>query len=60
MKISVEGEFEELRTVLWGTLQGLLNQAKMYADQAAASASRSDTAARNAEMAWNEIKNKGE
>ncbi len=56
MKISIEGDFEELKTVLWGSLQGLFNQTKMYADQAAASASKADSAARNAEMSWEEIK----
>jgi len=36
--------------------QALVNQVKRYADQAAASAAKADTAARNAEMAAQEVK----
>ena len=61
MKITFEGEFEEMREIYKKLFIAPLDIAKDYADQATASASRADSAARNAEMALEEInKHKGE
>lgn len=65
MKLTIEGN---CAAEILGLMDALLNKgqninrlkelAKLYADQAAASASRADTAARNAEMAATDIKKK--
>lgn len=65
MRITIEGDFNEIKalgknlgSLLFG---GLVDSAMAYADQAAASAARADTADRNALMRLEEIKKlKGE
>ncbi len=56
MKITIEGEFEEIRHALSGLIQEMFPNSKLYADQAAASASRADTSAKDAERAAENIK----
>jgi hypothetical protein len=56
MKITFEGEFEEIQESLMGLFGKALKDSRMYADQAAAFAAKSDTACRNSIMALEEIK----
>jgi hypothetical protein len=56
MKITFEGEFEEIQDSLLGLFGKALKDSRMYADQAAASAAKSDTACRNSMMVLEEIK----
>ena len=58
MKITFEGDFDEIKDSLMGLFGKALKDSMMFADQAAASASKADSAARNALMALNEIANK--
>lgn len=66
MKITFDGDTPEIFEAMeWIVSRGqqpedLLNRAQMYADQAAASAAKADTAARNAEIALADIKKAGE
>ena len=50
MKITIEGDHDEMKRVL-SRLFEPVGEAKVFAEQAAASAAKADTAARNAEMA---------
>lgn len=56
MKITFEVDLKDLIRSLRYFLDKPLEDIKFYADQAAASASKANTAARNAEMALEKIK----
>ena len=63
MKITFEGDYKEIFAAMEYVInksnspQEFLNKCKLYADQAAASASGSYTASRNAIMALDDLKN---
>ena len=66
MKITFDGDRSEIFEAMeWMVSRGrqpsdLVDSARMYADQSAASAAKADSAARNAEMAATDIKNRVE
>lgn len=56
MKITFEGDFNEIQDSLLGLFGESMKKAMSWADQAAASAAKADSAARNAAMALADIK----
>jgi hypothetical protein len=56
MEITFKGDFEEIKASLLGLFGESMEKSKMYADQAAASAAKADSAARNSGILCNEIK----
>lgn len=56
MKVTLTIECENVGELIQALSKPTMDQLKMYADMAAASAAKSDTAARNAIMAFEDIK----
>lgn len=56
MKLTIEGEPQEVMEWVKQFNKNFVELAKAAADQAAAYAAKADSAARNAEMAWAKIK----